>query len=189
VTRLQGAFAEQIWAGYVTSMSCNAGVAKFRVPSRTLETMQRMLPVHTVGRTCPFILYSAGTCRVDRTAFIRTATVIYTSGKIVRVDMAASKEAPWARHGELLHLGSGERQTIALQTDLNPGFSTVADLTLALPIPELRTGDVVRVYAGCDHTVETCREKFANQRNYGGLPELPAKNPFSLNGFGIYEEE
>lgn len=38
---------------------------------------------------------------------------------------------------------------------------------------EVRTGDTVRLIAGCDKQAETCRVKFANLVNFRGFPDMP----------------
>ena len=38
-------------------------------------------------------------------------------------------------------------------------------------------GEIV-CYAGCDHTMETCQNKFNNLLNYGGFPYIPDRSPF-----------
>lgn len=52
-------------------------------------------------------------------------------------------------------------------------------LTLVDGIDDLAVGSSVTLWPGCARTVNACADKFANLDNYGGLPFLPAKNPFS----------
>jgi hypothetical protein len=59
-------------------------------------------------------------------------------------------------------------------------------LTLIVPLSDLTedvndsSGDaLVALYPGCDHTRETCKDKFDNLANYGGFPWIPSKNPFA----------
>jgi len=51
-------------------------------------------------------------------------------------------------------------------------------ITLVAPLPSLSVGAAVRLYAGCDHALSTCRHRFNNLDNYGGFPFIPLKNPF-----------
>lgn len=48
----------------------------------------------------------------------------------------------------------------------------VIDLWADLPI-SVADGDLVRLEAGCDKTVDTCRFKFLNFLNYRGFPNIP----------------
>lgn len=182
VYRQNGGVTEQIWNGPITSMNAENGVAKFRVPSRAGEWMLRPLPATTSGVECSNVLYDSR-CGVSRTgskdglAFKVTASVIYVSGRDVRVDLGdVLRNGTWAENGELVHTESGERMTISLQTDLNAGISAVADLRMQFQINGLAVGDSVDVYAGCDHNVVVCNSKFGNRQNFGGFP---------LMGFGI----
>jgi len=40
-------------------------------------------------------------------------------------------------------------------------------------------GSTVTLWPGCARTMNACLNKFNNLDNYGGLPFLPSKNPFS----------
>ena len=191
----------QLWTGYVTSMNADSQVARFLIPAATMETLKRPLPIVSVGRACPHVLYTEGTCRVstagsspDGVPFKHTTTVIYVAGRDVRVDLsnvpaAHAMRSDWMRNGKIVHVASGEQRSIAVQTDLNPGVSTVAELQMYKRVVEMKVGDSVELYAGCDQTVPTCRDKFANRANYGGYPELPVKNPFKLKAAGSFGED
>lgn len=41
---------------------------------------------------------------------------------------------------------------------------------------EISAGDTVRITVGCDKTVETCRLKFDNIRNFRGFPHIPGED-------------
>ena len=41
----------------------------------------------------------------------------------------------------------------------------------------LTVGDVVRVAPGCDQSLKTCHEKFANNLRFAGHPFIPNENP------------
>ena len=41
---------------------------------------------------------------------------------------------------------------------------------------EIATGDMIRLEAGCDRRLETCRLKFANVRNFRGFPHIPGED-------------
>lgn len=46
------------------------------------------------------------------------------------------------------------------------------------PFRQLQVGDSITVYAGCDHTRQTCHSKFDNHLRHGGFPDIPIINPF-----------
>lgn len=41
---------------------------------------------------------------------------------------------------------------------------------------DLRPGDQVRLFAGCDKRLETCRQKFTNVLNFRGFPHIPGED-------------
>lgn len=181
----------QLWNGYITSMAADRSIARFLVPSVAMETLKRSLPVIQVGRACPHILYATGTCGADENGstpddalpFKLSTTVTFVAGRDIRVDLSNvpadhSMRATWARFGMVVHVPSGTRRSIAWQEDLNPGISTVTELQMHERIVEMKAGDAIEVYAGCDHTIATCRDKFARQKAFGGYPYLPTRNPF-----------
>lgn len=182
---------EIIFLGDCTSMSAEGRTAKFRIPSRAGEWMARPLPPLTVGVQCPYVLYGTA-CGVSRsgqapngTDHMIQTTIMYVNGRDVRVDLGnVARNGTWAPNGELVHVASGERSTIAAQTDLNPGISAVADLELALPIPELKTGDTVQIFRGCDGSIGTCNAVFANRQRFGGLNMKPDIDLFTPLGDG-----
>lgn len=52
-------------------------------------------------------------------------------------------------------------------------------ITIDRPFPaNVTAGMAFTAYAGCNHTRECCRELFNNTINYGGLWNLPIKNPY-----------
>lgn len=179
---------EKIWSGLATSLSCDSetNVAKFLVPARTIDTMQRSLPTITAGQTCPWVLYGPE-CQIDRAGFTVTTTAILVDGRDVRLDMGVGHGGDWAENGELLHVATGERMTIAKQTDIDPGVSTVATVTMQLPIPELRTTDAIQVFAGCKKSIAVCVAKFANRAHFGGFPAMPTKSLFTPGSIGTKE--
>jgi uncharacterized phage protein (TIGR02218 family) len=182
--------SEQIWKGVVLSLAVDdtGSTATLNCQGMGVYQMNKYLPTVSALRTCPRTLYD-GRCRVDRDSFKVTATALAINGRTVRVDMGSlSRGGTWAELGEFFHVASGERMTIAEQADEAPGVTTYAVLTLQLPIPELRLGDAVLVYAGCKKDITTCRDKFTNQVNFGGMPNLPKKTMFGLDHFGIWED-
>lgn len=173
-----------IWDGYVTSIACDEWTASLRVPSYTMEVMKKKIPTVTVGRTCPHMLYDT-MCGVDRNSYKVTTTAMYVNGRTVRLDIGNPSRIGWAIAGELIHVSSTERMTIGDQVELNPGISSIVDVEMQLLIPGMMSGNSIEVYAGCDHTIETCLTKFNNKDRFGGFPQLPTKNPFDQNGYGV----
>jgi hypothetical protein len=58
---------------------------------------------------------------------------------------------------------------------------TGSDITImGLPV-DMRVGDTIFAFPGCDRTVDTCVGKFDNLVNMGGFPHSPGRNPFDGN--------
>lgn len=171
--------SEAIWRGVVTSMACTGNLAEFRVASRLDRLKARRLPTISFSRICPHILYD-NQCTVARASFTVSTTVAIANGRVVSVASMSGNPDGWATHGEILHVASGERMTIADQTGTS--------LTLQLPLVGIATGDAVQIFAGCDHQNNTCRDKFDNISHFGGFPQLPTINPWTPTGFGLKTE-
>lgn len=169
-----------VWTGRVVGMRCEKHVATFLIAQRLGDAAPRRIPTITVGRECPHVLYDTP-CGVLRNSFKVSTTVTAVDGAAVVVDSMGANPDQWAQWGELVHVASAERMTIADQTGTT--------IRMQVPIVGMQEGDEVEVYAGCDHTIATCLEKFANQNRFGGFPQLPKRNPFVSNGYGIYESE
>ncbi len=194
--QLESGLVERIWSGYVTSMAIAGNIAKFRVPSKSWRTFQRQLPSVTVGKLCPHILYDSQ-CRADPDAFHVGTTVISSNGRTLRLTSLGSvpvgvtgdlSDDTFLPFGQVRHVPTGEIQTIFSQTFtvLNVG-SPWFEIEMQAPIPDIKPGDLVEVYGGCDHGLVACYAKFANMANFGGFPELPGVNLFIPgNGVGIY---
>lgn len=190
IRRQNGGATEIVWAGFITSMAAEGRIARFRVPSRAGEWMLRTLPTATVGRKCPWVVYSDA-CGVSRTgshgglAFRVSTTVISVVGRKIRVDLGSTdRNGTWAEGGEVVHAATGERMTVGLQEDANPGVSGVADLTMQMAIIGLTAGNSVDIYRGCALTVADCETGFGNRQNFGGMPQMPTGNPFLPEGAG-----
>lgn len=193
--RQNGGQTETLWAGDVTSLSVSGGTARILIPSRAGAWMLRPIPSATITQSCPLILYST-LCGVSRAgsspggvAHQCVTTIISVNGRVIRVDLGdTDRNGTWAENGEVLHVASAERMTVRVQTDVDPGSSSVADLTMQSPIYGLKVGDTAHVFAGCDHAIaglNGCTPKFGNRQNYGGMPHLQDKNIFLPGSYGL----
>lgn len=127
-------------------------------------------------RTCNRVLY-APDCGVDRELY-------KLEGLIVSMDYAGrtaviSGQRPlpdaedFFRQGVLLHAASGTRHSI-FKSEYQASDTRVF---LTQWFPDFAIGDVVTLYAGCRHTIDDCKNKFANLANFGGCPDIPNVNP------------
>lgn len=172
--------AEKQWSGFATSIAPIGRVANLRIASRLGEALLRRMPTLTAGRLCGVTLFDEQ-CTVSRATFGIAAVVVGITGRVVTLAALGGKPDDWALDGDLVYPSgnpNGERMTIRDQT------GTV--ITMQMPIRELAIGHTVDVFPGCSKEIATCRDKFANQVNFRGVPELPTANPHIPNGFGVY---
>lgn len=177
--QLRSGEARQIWDGEAVTMSIEGLTAKFAVPSRFQRTTQRRLPLFSIDRNCQHILYDSN-CKVGRGAFMVTTNVVSMNGRDLTLrTVDAFGDADFALGGELIHVATGERQTILFEGAI--AFDGTTAFTIQLGIPDMQVGDFVQVYAGCIKTPSVCTAKYANMVNFGGFPDLPTANPFLMN--------
>lgn len=122
---------------------------------------------------CPYALFNAADCKVDKAAFTHATTITAIDGLTVT---AASKDATDPYPGGYIEFITGspsiaERRLITavsgLVFTLSRRFSSALIVTSA-----------VSLLPGCDHTMATCDGVYANKLNYGGFVGMPKKNPF-----------
>ena len=79
----------------------------------------------------------------------------------------------WFRHGRLAILDGAAQGLIGLiKRDVIEGTERVIELWQPLRA-EVVPGNQLRLEAGCDKRMETCRVKFNNLLNYQGFPDIP----------------
>lgn len=120
---------------------------------------------------CPHILYGTGrgACNVVKDSYKVTGTAAAVAGNVVTV-AAAGGYAPGYFTGGMCKTGDSVMLIMG-----HSGTSVV----LLDAVPGMAEGAGVELWPGCDHSLATCTSKFNNAINYGGLPFLPTKNPFS----------
>ena len=187
--QMRSGLAERIWSGKIVSIDFDTdGVAKLNVASLLGEPIRIRLPAFRASKTCNHILYRAG-CNVDPNdaRFKLTTTALYVAGRVVRYDQGNTNAAGWAKYGALVQDSTGESETIGSHGYVSLP-SSVVEVEMQNPIPGLKVGDSITVYAGCDHSIDQCVARFGNNINFGGMPALPPRNPF-FRGYGIAENK
>lgn len=99
-------------------------------------------------------------------------------------------EPRWFERGRLRVLSGPAAGLVAvIKNDRFTGGDRRVELWQALRA-ELGTGDAVRLEAGCDKRMETCRLKFSNLLNFRGFPDIPGDDwvmAYPGNGAGIMD--
>jgi uncharacterized phage protein (TIGR02218 family) len=106
-----------------------------------------------------------------------------------RVSGLEEKPERWAEHGRLHWVTgalSGQVSTVVLQQQDATGITVTLE---TVPLAPVLIGDTFELIAGCDHTFETCKAKFANGLNFRGFPHLPGDEAVYAypNGNAIFD--
>ncbi len=182
LVRLQSTSSEafQQASGFGGGLSIEGRLAAIRVPSLTDDAMKVRVPTVRAQRLCNHVLYDTQ-CLIVRGLFLIGTTIVSQSGNTLVVASMGGQPDNFATFGELLHLVTDQRPMILSQIG--------ATLTLDRPLVGALTGDIVSVFAGCDHSLTACHEKFNNVANFGGMPALNnGINPRVPPGFGIIQQ-
>lgn len=158
-----------IWDGQVVALSPKGRLTEARSVSQIADRIEANVPAITFQRLCNHFLYD-GRCRVDRAAYDFAAIVTTVNGSTVTLNSVGLAPDQYYRAGEIVRDLDGERRTIVDQVG--------AVLKLSSPFRTLANGNAVTLYAGCDHKIGTCSDKFNNRANFGGHPSVPSSNPF-----------
>ena len=123
------------------------------------------MPRNLYQPTCNHVLFDSG-CGLVKNAFGSAGTVGAGASAVM---------VPWPAASSVYAQG-----TITFTSGANTGTTaniksaTAIALTLSYPLPNVpAAGDGFTAYQGCDHTLATCKTKFANSTNFRGFPFVP----------------
>lgn len=141
------------------------------VPSVFTVALQGELPNVFFQAQCNHVLYDTR-CTVNPASFTVNSTITGINSTEIIVSTVGSQGGTSLVAGRII-VGSEERMVTAQSGTL---------LTILFPFTtNVQVGDSCTLLAGCDHTVHTCRDKFNNVINFGGMPFVPGFNPFQGN--------
>jgi uncharacterized phage protein (TIGR02218 family) len=125
-------------------------------------------------RACPAVLGDAD-CAFDlsQPGYVTEALITTTDGRVFTFDGLTGFAPRWFERGVLRVLsGVAEGLSGAVKLDRVEGTIRTVELWDTLRA-EVAPGDTIRLTAGCDKRMETCRLKFGNLMNYRGFPDIP----------------
>jgi len=159
------------WTGRVmTAKWADAGVEM--VCESTYSALSQNVNKRHYSFSCPHVLYGEE-CRANPSLH-KLVTTVTVSGLTLTSENFGMKPNGFYTGG-----------TVTYQDDnylLHTRFifsHTGNNIVLTQQLPYLPANAQVTVYPGCDHTLETCKDKFDNVVNFGGFPWIPGKNPFT----------
>lgn len=118
-------------------------------------------------------------CRVDVTlpAYTAAGTVARTDGALgLSAEGLARYADDWFTGGKLVWQG-GANAGLAVEIKAHRLVGTGAEFDLWQRAPNrIAPGDAFQVTAGCDKRFPTCRDKFANVKNFRGFPHMPGND-------------
>ncbi|KMO27116.1 DUF2163 domain-containing protein [Methylobacterium aquaticum] len=129
-------------------------------------------------RSCDALLGDAR-CRVDATApAMRGSGTVATvrSARSLIASGLAAYASRWFEAGRLVWTsGANAGAACEVQAHVRLGPLAILDLWEPMPAP-IVAGDAFQVVAGCDKSLASCRDKFANVLNFRGFPDLPGND-------------
>lgn len=156
-----------LWKGRITGCRWSGSVATLTSDSVfTLFRRAGLRRVYQIG--CPHALYDQG-CRLDAASWQVDSTITTVSGNQLVIAGAGAYPDGYFVGGMLL--AGAEYRLITAHSGTS--------ITLVDAVPSALAGGAVSLWPGCDRSTSTCNSRFNNLDNYGGLPFLPKKNPFS----------
>lgn len=173
--------SRQIWAGPISQAVLAGAYLRLRIPNGMDASFDVEAPIARAQRGCQHMLYGPG-CNEPRNdaVFVTTgnhvATTAVSASGVSLVVAALPQPDQWARYGEVRRILDGERRSILAQVGTT--------ITLDVPFATIAAGNDLAIYAGCDHSVATCRDKFNNVLNFGGHPHMINENPTSPTSLG-----
>lgn len=158
------------WDGYITAMSVEDRWVKMLCPGLMGSALATQIPTVGYHTNCTHQLYGTR-CGKNKDVYgVTTKVASFTSQVEMTLNSTAGQPDQYFRAGMLTRTLDGESRMILDQRG--------NVITLDAPFPELNLLDEVIIYAGCNHTVFDCADKFDNIVNYGGTPYIPSLNMF-----------
>ncbi|MES0340689.1 MAG: phage BR0599 family protein [Candidatus Humimicrobiaceae bacterium] len=164
-----------LWQGRVINVEQKESTASITCES-SYTSLKRPTLRRLYSTSCPHLLYGP-ICTVPKSLLQVNATIDSISGVTI-ISSDYDELAPYFIGGYVEHTKDG---TTVRRFIVNESTNVIQ---LNLPLYVAEVGDTLVTYPGCDHTKNTCNNRFNNVINYGGQPWIPQKNP--MTGTSIF---
>jgi uncharacterized phage protein (TIGR02218 family) len=158
-----------LYRGEIGAIAEEAG--RFSAELLSAKAQLEIDPVPRTSPTCRAQFCGAG-CTLSAARFTHEL-------RVAAVDFAANAVSFAGAPAAALFRDGGLRWIEGLQAGLANAVVEVEGPMLVLEQaldPDLAEGALARVREGCDHTIATCRTRFANSANFQGEPFVPGND-------------
>lgn len=157
-----------IFSGRVSDVSGSRSAVKVDVKS-DIELLNVSSPRNIYQAGCMRTLYDGG-CKVNREKFTVNGRVTANSTTGTELACNLTQADGWFNQG-VIKFTSG--RNAGLSRTVKEHKNGRLSFALRLPFPP-QSGDVFKIYPGCDKRQETCGRKFNNIVHFRGFPYIPA---------------
>lgn len=157
-----------IFSGRVSDVSGSRSAVKVDVKS-DIELLNVSSPRNIYQAGCMRTLYDGG-CKVNREKFTVNGRVTANSATGTELVCNLTQADGWFNQG-VIKFTSGRNAGLSRTVKEHKGGRL--SFALRLPSPP-QSGDVFKIYPGCDKRQETCGKKFDNIVHFRGFPYIPA---------------
>lgn len=157
-----------IFSGRVSDVSGSRSAVKVDVKS-DIELLNVSSPRNIYQAGCMRTLYDGG-CKVNREKFTVNGRVTANSTTGTELACNLTQADGWFNQG-VIKFTSG--RNAGLSRTVKEHKNGRLSFALRLPFPP-QSGDVFKIYPGCDKRQETCGGKFNNIVHFRGFPYIPA---------------
>ena len=156
------------YQGDVVNYEVSDNYCTFKLQQLIQSSLNKQLNHVYYQSNCNHVLYD-DRCKINKTANTKTSTVTLIKGINITVLDDGFNDNDLVV-GELICSRTNERRIITKNA------SNI--VTVGYAFIDLRIGDTVQLIRGCDHSYNTCKDKFNNVANFGGFKWLPTTNPY-----------
>lgn len=165
-----------VWSGIIAGATYGKQGAECTLRGVNTESaFSRPIPKFKYQGLCNYVLFDLN-CQLDADDYKFTGTVASISGSTITVTGISAQGTDWMVAGYVNFNDTDFRLVLSQSGDV---------LTMYLPFENNPAGQSVDCFAGCDHSIVDCGNKFivdnptdGNIINYGGFPFVPELNPF-----------
>lgn len=168
---------KSIWVGRITSFTIKGNITELSTaPSGTKLKRIGLRRYYQYG--CQHVLYG-GSCRASKILATNDSTVLAVSGDQVTLPKTGHNFALDKYNGGFIEWqptpGDIKRVGIIHVDDSGDDVT----FTMAVVPQGMQAGMPIKLSAGCDHSMNDCKNVHNNIQNYGGFPWIPTSNPIA----------